>query len=304
MSKQAYYSYLKCAGRRDVQESLLVDFIRCVRKILSRLGGKKLWLLHLQLFPKYGHGVVGRDNFFRLLQRHGLLVKKKKSNKPHSTYSKHEYAVKPNMVKGLEIRAPNQVWVSDVTFIRVLERWCYLVLVTDKYSRMIVGWDFQEKHSHKLVEIAVKKALVNNKSHQPIILHSDRGSEFCCHDLIDYLCAKGILSSMTDADHCAQNALAERMNGTLKHEFIPVDGYVSFGSAKAALSQAINLYNIARPHAALAMLTPAQVHSGQYDWKGNRIKKSRGNIKSAAEVIESLFNNQPLFIQMRKKAMT
>lgn len=260
-------------------------------------------MLHLELFPKYGSEIVGRDYFFRILRQHNLLIKKKKSGKPHSTYSKHEYAVKANLVKDLEVTAPNQVYVTDVTFIWVFDRWCYLALVTDKYSRKIVGWDFRRDHSHILVQRAVDKALVNNKRYKPIILHSDRGSEYCCHDLINYLQAKGVLSSMTDADHCAQNALAERMNGTMKQEFVPADGYASFGSAKAALSHAINLYNTARPHGALGMVTPMQVHNGDYDCHGNKIKVSRGNTKSAGEVIESLLGNNPLFMHIRKDAM-
>lgn len=294
---------MKSANSRELLESLIVDYVSCVRKILSRLGGRKLWLLHLELFPKYGHGVVGRDYFFNVLRRHDLLVKPKKSNKPHSTYSKHEYAVKPNIAKEIEVTAPNQIYVTDVTYIWVYDHWCYLVLITDKYSRMIVGWDFSEKHSHKLVQRAVEKTLAKNKHHKPIILHSDRGSEYCCHDIINYLQQRRVLSSMTDADHCAQNALAERMNGTIKQEFVPKEGYASFGSAKAALSHAIILYNTARPHEALGMITPMQVHNGDYDCHGRKIRASRGNTKSAGEVLESLFNNEPLFMRIRKDAM-
>lgn len=303
MSKQAYYSHLKSGDKKNLLESLIVDFVHSVRRVLSRLGCRKLWLLHLELFPKYGHAVVGRDYFFRILKRHNLLVKRKKSNKPHSTYSKHGYAVKPNMIKDLDITVPNQVYVTDVTWIWVYDRWSYLALVTDKYSRKIVGWGFREDHSHRLIKEAIDKALKDNKSHKPIILHSDRGSEFCCHELIDHLQKKGVLSSMTDADHCAQNALAERMNGIIKQEFVPVEGYASFGSAKAAISYAINLFNTARPHEALGMVTPVQVHNGNYNNKGERIKSSRGKTKSAGEVIESLLGNSPLFMQIVSKSM-
>ena len=295
---------MKTSKNTDILECLIVDFIHCVRVILNRLGGRKLWLLHMQLFPKYGHKTVGRDRFLGIMCSHNLKVPLKKSDKPHGTYSKHGYAVKPNLIKDLELTTPNQVWVTDVTWILVSTRWCYLALVTDKYSRMIVGWELGENHSHILVQRAVNKALTKNKSHEPIILHSDRGSENCCHELINFLREKGVVSSMTDADHCAQNALAERQNGILKQEFVPVQGYAFLRPAKAALSYSINLYNTARPHSALHMLTPIQVHKGDYDCHGNKIKGARGNTKSAAEVIESLLNNSPLFMQIKREAMS
>jgi transposase InsO family protein len=259
-------------------------------------------LLHLEIFPKFGHDVFGRDSFYSLLRRHDLLVKRKKSNKPHTTYSKHGYAVKPNLIKDLEVKYPNQVYVTDVTYIWVKDKWYYLVLVTDKYSRKIVGWELSEKHTHHEVERAVNKVLYINKQIKPIIFHSDRGSEFCCHDLINYLISNNILSSMTDADHCAQNALAERMNGILKQEFIPKDGYADFGTARASISHSIKLYNMARPNGGLAMRTPSEVHNGDYDNKGNKLRRNT-TTKSAGEIIQSLLDNNALLLKIRKEAM-
>lgn len=302
VNRQSYYAHLQTSCKKELIESLVVDFVQRVRHILSRLGSKKLWLLHLEIFPKFGHRTIGRDYFYYILRRYNLLVARKKSTKPHSTYSRHGYAVKPNLIKDLEVNYPNQVYVTDVTHIWVKDKWYYLVLITDKYSRKIVGWELSDKHSHQEVQRAVNKVMYKNKRIKPIILHSDRGSEFCCHDLINYLVSKNILSSMTDADHCSQNALAERMNGILKQEFIPRDGYASFGMAKVEISQAINLYNTARPNGALAMRTPTEVHGGDYDHKGNKLRNLT-TTKSASEVIQSLMDNNSLLLKIRKNAL-
>ena len=114
---------------------------------------------------------------------------------------------------------------------------------------------------------------------------------------------KGVESSMTDADHCAQNALAERMNGIFKQEFIPTEGYLSFNSAKSNLTSSINLYNVVRPHMALAMLTPVQVHKGFYDSNGKRITSTKGSSRSTTEIIESLLSNNPLFMKIKQQAL-
>ena len=280
----------------------MVDFVRTIRHVLTRIGSKKLWLLHLELFPKYGHKVLGRDSFFRILRKHDLLVKRKRSNKPHTTYSRHKYAVKPNLIKEFEVKYPNQVWVTDVTFIWVKNKWHYLVLITDKYSRKITGWELSTKHSHKEVKVAVNRALANNKHVKPIILHSDRGGEYCCHDLINYLQEKNIISSMTDEEHCAQNALAERMNGIIKQEFVPQDGYNDFRVAKTSIGHAINLYNVARPHGSLSMKTPQQVHCGDYDCNGKKLR-NLSTTKSACEVIQDLIDNHSLLLNIRTKAI-
>jgi len=259
--------------------------VKRIRHVLQRIGSYKLWLLHLEVFPKFGQAVLGRDT------------------KPHTTYSKHGYAVKPNLVKDLEVKYPNQVYVTDVTYIWVGDCWYYLILITDKYSRKIVGWELSKDHSHHAVERAVNTVLVKNKQNKPIILHSDRGSEFCCHDLISFLQQKGFISSMTDEDHCAQNALAERMNGILKQEFIPQKGFIDFGIAKASISQSIKLYNMARPHGSLAMKTPDQVHSGDYDHKGKKLR-NHGSTKSAGEVLLSLVDNNEFLMKIRKDALS
>lgn len=280
----------------------MVDFVKRVRQILSRIGYYKLWLLHLELFPKFGYLAIGRDRFLNIIKRHGLLIKRKKGNCPQTTYSRHSYAVKPNLIKDLEVKFPNQVYVTDVTFIWINDKWHYLILVTDKYSRKVVGWELSDRHTHREVQRAVQETLSKNRQSKPIILHSDRGAEYCCHDLIKYLQNKNILSSMTDDNHCAQNALAERMNGILKQEFIPQKGYLNFAVAKSSIAQAINLYNLARPHGSLAMRTPDEVHSGTYDNKGNKIRSNYAT-KSASEVIHSLLNNNTLLLQIKKEAL-
>jgi transposase InsO family protein len=303
VSRQAYSAYLKASRKKDVIYTLVVDFVKLIRHVLPRIGGYKLWKLHQIIFTRNGHRPIGRDRFYLILLQAKLLLLPKKSNKPHVTYSKHNYAVKPNIIKALEVTHPNQVYVTDVTFILVNQCWYYLILVTDKYSKKIVGWEFSDRHTHAQVKQAVQRALSCNKSPNTIILHSDRGGEFCCQDLIEYLEENDVISSMTDEDHCAQNALAERMNGIIKQEFVPVGGFSDFSTARAAIRFAITLYNTARPHRSLGMRTPEEVHSNNYDNQGNRLTE-HSNTKSAADVLEEMLGEKFLLNQIQPVALS
>ena len=302
VSRQSYYAHIRSGDKRELLESLIVDFVKRIRHVLDRLGCNKLWVLHLEIFPRFGFRTIGRDRFFSILRRHNLLLKRKKRGAPKTTYSRHNYAVQPNLIKDLEVTHPNQVYVSDVTYIWISNKWYYLTLITDKYSKRIVGWSLDEDHDHDAVQKAVAKTLAKNKQAKPIILHSDRGSEYCCHDLIEYLKKNNIISSMTDADHCAQNALAERMNGIIKQEFIPQDGFDDEDTARKSIAHSINLYNTVRPHRSLAMRAPDEVHNGDYDRDGRKLRKY-SSTKSASEILQSLFDSHSLLGQLRGAAV-
>ena len=203
---------------------------------------------------------IGRDRFLDILRSRDLLVAKRKRRGPKTTYSKHEYAVAPNMIKSLEITRPAQVLVADITYVRINEEFAYLFLVTDACSRFIVGHHLATSLSHKGAITALERAVANLGSTKGVIHHTDRGGQYCCHGFISQIKKYEMISSMTDADHCAQNALAERMNGTLKDEYYIDMPFHSFKQAKVAIDQAVEIYNYERPHLAHDMEKPARVH--------------------------------------------
>lgn len=202
---------------------------------------------------------VGRDQFFKILRKNGLLVRKRKKC-PKTTYSRHQYAVQPNRLKEMKVMVPKQALVADATYIRLSRGFCYLFLLTDVYSRKIVGYHLSRTLEHMGALKALEMAERSLGSLEGVVHHSDRGVQYCCHEFLRALHSKKMLSSMTDADHCAQNALAERMNGILKDEFYLDAHFMSYEQAQRAVANAVVLYNCERPHLSLDMKTPDEVY--------------------------------------------
>jgi putative transposase len=198
---------------------------------------------------------------FEILKAHGLLLERRKGQVPHTTYSRHNYAVQPNLLKDLVITRPLQALVADLTYIRVGGGFCYLSLVTDAFSRKILGYHLGKNLEHHGAVAALRMALKEIPNPAAVIHHTDRGVQYCCHEFLDELGAHNMRSSMTDADHCAQNALAERMNGILKNEFFLDLLFLRFADAQKAVRQAVLLYNEERPHSSLGLATPHQYHT-------------------------------------------
>jgi putative transposase len=204
---------------------------------------------------------VGRDRLFALLRAEGALVARKRRG-TFTTYSKHGYVVAPNHLKDAVITAPGQAVVSDITYLRVRwETFAYLFLVTDVYSRRIVGWHLSRDLSHASAVVALQQAMATLGDVAGLLHHSDRGTQYCCHAYQHALAAERILPSMTDANHCYQNAIAERVNGILKDEFDLDAAFPSFLDTHHAVAHAIDCYNTVRLHGSLQMQTPAQVFS-------------------------------------------
>jgi transposase InsO family protein len=202
---------------------------------------------------------VGRDRLFTLLRERGALVQRKRRG-TFTTYSRHGYAVAPNRVTNLEVTAPRQVVVSDITYVRLLHgTFAYLFLVTDLYSRHIVGQYLSRDLSHYGALRALHMAAETLGDVAGLVHHSDRGSQYCCHEYLQALAAHRILPSMTNANHCYQNAIAERVNGILKDEFDLDAVFASHTEAEEAVAQAIHHYNTVRRHGSLALQTPQQV---------------------------------------------
>jgi len=202
---------------------------------------------------------VGRDTLFKILREHKMLTLRKKYS-VRTTNSYHRFYKYANIIKDLEVNRPNQVWVSDITYIRTINGFCYLALITDLYSRKIVGYDISDSLELKGCVRALNKALYQAKSINGLIHHSDRGIQYCSNVYTQILKRKKIDISMTEQNHCYENAVAERVNGILKDEFYLDQTFTNVAHAKRAAKNAIYLYNQKRLHLSLDFKTPNMVY--------------------------------------------
>lgn len=230
------------------------------RQELPQCGGKKLYAALSSKLHEQGYK-IGRDRFLGILRANHLQVERRKRYFPTTTYSNHTYAVQPNLLRGFRETEPEQVVVADLTYLRLKDDFAYLFLLTDKYSRKILGHHVSKDMKAIGAIQALREAKSNVRSFKGMIHHSDRGSQYCCHEFLKELESHGMRSSMTDENHCAQNALAERMNGILKREFYLDLRFPSLPSLRKAVRDAINTYNNKRLHWSLKLQTPSQVHS-------------------------------------------
>lgn len=232
----------------------MLAHVDTLRQDQSRLGTRKLQD-HL---AEVGVA-VGRDRLFTLLRGSDRLVKRKRRG-THTTYARHGYAVAPNRLKTLTVTAPGQVVVSDITYLHLARGlFAYLFLVTDLYSRKIVGWQVRRDLSHVGALHALDRALAVLGPPHGLVHHSDRGSQYCCHAYLAQLHTHHIVPSMTDENHCYQNAVAERVNGILKDEFDLDAVFPSLVDAQHAVARAVHIYNTVRKHGSLQLHTPDAV---------------------------------------------
>ena len=207
------------------------------------------------------HGISrGRDALFDLLRSQGLLVKKRRRGKPRTTFSFHRFYKYPNRIIGFIPSGPDQLWVSDITYICLSKKFAYLSLVTDAYSRKIVGYELCKTLSATGCINALQMAVKHSASgSEGLIHHSDRGIQYCCNDYVKLLEKHHIGISMTQSGDPLENALAERVNGILKDELLAAS-YPCYVQAQPLVGKAIELYNNVRPHSSIGMLTPARAH--------------------------------------------
>ena len=260
MTRQNYYARHRRRKRRDIDGELVAGLVREERKEQPRLGTRKLHHMLKDELAKAGVR-IGRDRMFEELRKRDLLLEPVPAKYPQTTQSYHTLPVFRNSVKDLEVTAPNQVWVSDITYLRTRESFVYLALITDKFSRKIVGWHAGDSLEAVGCVRALERALAELPPGSAPIHHSDQGSQYCCHEYVNCLQDAGLQISMTEADHCAENALAERMNGILKQEYGLGEQLPSKEIAYLAVEQGIQLYNTRRPHTALKYRKPAEVHA-------------------------------------------
>lgn len=254
-SKQAYYRGQR-AGSRQERDCYLAGLVEELREDMPRLGGLKLWKL------LNDNGVrVGRDELYELLRRRGLLVKRSRK-RVVTTDSRGWLRQHPNLVKGLEVNRPNQVWVSDITYVATRSGFVYLSLVTDAYSRRIMGW-----HVHSSLDSggplrALYRAVwqVEDPGLKGLIHHSDRGCQYCSTRYVDTLVDRGMRVSMTQDGSPYDNAIAERVNGILKREWLDGMEFAGLQEVKEAVERVVDVYNTRRPHLSLGLNTPEAVY--------------------------------------------
>jgi transposase InsO family protein len=248
---------------------------------MPRIGTPKL--SHLLHDPFIQHNIkMGRAGLNDLLAANGMLVRQKK-RKPKTTNSNHRYRRYQNLIKDLAIIRPEQVWVCDITYVTINDRFAYLSIVTDAYSRMIVGYHIHPTLESKGAIKALEMALGNwNCSAGSLIHHSDRGVQYCCDEYTSILLKLGISISMTQKGDPYENAIAERVNGILKSEFGIGLVLQSFEEASELIDRSISIYNQQRPHASCDYLMPEQAHKIQGILK--RRWKNYYNPKKLAEL--------------------
>jgi putative transposase len=214
------------------------------------------------------HGIsIGRDQFLEVLRTHDLLVKRRKKRQ-RTTFSRHSFRKYPHIAKDLIIDRAEQLWVSDITYIRVGEGFCYLMLITDAYSRKVVGFSFSQTMEATFCLEALHQAIAGRMFPQrSLIHHSDRGVQYCSSIYVQTLNDNHIGISMTEHGDPLENALAERMNGIFKDNFDLARTFDSFDQAQLFIAQAIEYYNEKLPHSSCDMMTPEKAHMCQGELK-------------------------------------
>jgi putative transposase len=257
LTRDAYYKFLNRHKKRETVASKVIELVNEERKDQPRVGTRKLYEALYSLFM-LENLKVGRDKLFDILREYEMLVKRKKAS-CKTTDSYHRFHTYKNLVKDMEIKAPNQVWVSDITYIRTISGFCYLALITDMYSRKIVGYDISDSLELAGCMRALKMALAKARPAVGLVHHSDRGFQYCSNQYVDELKKRNIKISMTEENHCYENALAERVNGILKDEFYLDQCFFSTSHACIATKNAIEIYNSKRLHLSLGFKTPDSV---------------------------------------------
>ena len=261
ISRQAYYKQLACERQRSSTHEAVVQLVRDQRRLQPRIGTRKLH--HMLTPPLQAAGLkVGRDALFGILRDSDMLVKPRRAYH-RTTNSNHHYRRHPNLLKEgprkLVPTGSEQLWVADLTYLPLQQKTVYVSLVTDAYSRKIVGWNVHDGlHAHHVAR-ALKMALRDRQTHQQLVHHSDRGIQYCCAEYQLIHARHGIACSMTDGGDCYQNALAERINGILKTEFL-LHRPANLAQAAKMVAQSVRIYNQLRPHMSLELKTPEAVH--------------------------------------------
>lgn len=279
VDRQVYYRSLKSRERYQLIALKVVEMVKEVRKRMPRIGTRKLYALLYEPLRALG---VGRDRLFAILKaNHMHIVAERKYH--ITTDSHHRFRKHKNLIEHMDINRPEQVWVSDITYIGQRQNPMYLALVTDAYSKQIMGYDVSDSLNANGAIAALEMALRNRKyKNEALIHHSDRGVQYCGHDYQKVLTKHRVACSMTEKYDPYQNAVAERINGIIKYEFLEGIIIRDLELMKKIIQESILIYNQERPHWSCYMLTPEKMH------KQRKIKIKTYKSKKSAEKIPTL----------------
>lgn len=258
-TKQAYYKCKAGNQNRVIKEQQAKEAVLQIRRQMPRIGTRKL---HYMLAGQFKNAQikVGRDKLFKLLRDEGLLIIKRKKYTV-TTYSKHWMHKYPNLIKDLNVFRPEQLWVADITYLNTLEETSYLHLITDAYSKQVMGYELCKDLQANSTLKALQMAIGNRQYPQQLLIHhSDRGLQYCSKVYVEHLVKYGIRISMTENGDPYENAIAERMNGILKDEFGLGEKLGELQDVIYQTKQGIHTYNNLRPHLSCNYKTPLQMH--------------------------------------------
>lgn len=259
VTRQGHHKAMAAEPRAELEVEMVVQLVAEHRKTQPRVGGLKLHRMMRSDLRAMGIK-LGRDRFFDVLRAENLLVERRRS-RTRTTDSFHRFRIWPNRVKELEVARPDQVWVADITYLRCRSGFVYLFLLTDVWSRKIVGWALGSTLETRWSLDAL--AMAQKEAHAPVeglerIHHSDRGVQYCSADYVKALQNEAIAVSMAEAGNPYENAIAERVNGILKDEFLLDRTIEDMETARRAVAQAVDAYNNLRPHRSIGLAIPAE----------------------------------------------
>jgi len=261
-TRQAFYDQSWRSSDEQLQEAFIIDKVKTIRQHIQGIGGSQLHgMLKEELQSHNIH--IGRDSFYELLRKHNLLIKRRKRY-AITTNSNHPYYKWPDLTGNIVITAIEQLWVSDITYLRTENGFVYLSLITDAYSRKIMGYHVSQYLKAQGCIIALNKAISGlsaQKEKRKLTHHSDRGIQYCCESYVTILQNNNINISMTQTGSPYDNAIAERVNGILKQHVGLNQVFKNYTATVAAVCKAIDTYNCLRPHMSVSNLTPQKAHT-------------------------------------------
>ena len=280
VTRQAYYQHFWNQEQLIFEDELIISEVLKIRKNHRHMGGRKLFEL-LQPFLLEHQIKMGRDRLFDVLSANYLLVRRRKKQ-TITTNSYHRFKKYPNLIRDFVPNAPNELWVSDITYWRIKDYFNYISFITDAYSRKIVGYhlgdSLQTAETIQALEMAISSLSEEEKKSLQLIHHSDRGTQYCSNEYVKLLQSNNIGISMTENGDPLENAIAERVNGIIKEEYLNDYQVDNIKEAKELLDAVIQLYNNERPHMSIGNLTPNQVHQNNIKteklWKNYYVKSS------------------------------
>jgi transposase InsO family protein len=274
ITRQAYYQNNWNDVATGFETELIIQQVQNIRSNHPKIGTRKLYEM-LQLFIKEHRIKMGRDALFTILSNNNMLIRKRKRS-IRTTQSYHRYRKYPNLIRDFVPTAINQLWVSDITYWKVGEKYDYISFITDAYSRKVVGYNVAEtlEAVESIQALQMAFSALGAESHLQLTHHSDRGIQYCCNQYVKLLQDYKVNISMTEKGDPLENAIAERLNGIMKIEYLENYDVRTIKDAKALLKKVVALYNNERPHMSIGNLTPNQIHQSNNSIKAEKLWKN------------------------------